>query len=207
MSLYYITDRKQLRGGLHEAIGRAVRAGIDLVQIREKDLTARELLELTRAAVALTRESPARILVNTRADVALAAGAHGVHLPAGSVSPAEVRKFAPPGFIVGVSCHSAEEVRRAALEGADFAVFGPVFDTPSKRPFGRPQGLARLAEACRAAAIPVLALGGVGLRNARSCIESGAAGIAGISLFQSADNLSPLIATLRTFEPDPPAGG
>ena len=197
MSLYYITERRQLLGDLQTVIGRAIRAGVELVQIREKDLSARELLELTRAAVVLARESPARILVNTRADIAVAAGAHGVHLPAGSVSPADIRAVLPPGLLVGVSCHNVEEVRRAASEGADLAVFGPVFETASKAAYGPPQGLGRLREACRATTIPIYALGGVSLANMGECFAAGAAGIAGISLFQQAEDMEAIAAAVR----------
>jgi len=202
MRLYYITDRKQAPGDLLAVVGRALRAGVDLVQIREKDLDARALLDLTRAVLHLAAATSAKILVNTRADVALAAGAHGVHLPAGSVAPAEIRKISPTGFVVGVSCHDPGEVRRAALEGADLVVFGPVFETPSKLAYGPPQGLKKLRQACRAANIPVFALGGVGLHNAVECLAAGAAGIAGISLFQQAGDLAGVAAALRT-PPDP----
>lgn len=201
MKLCYITDRKGLGGDLLDVIGRALRAGVDLVQIREKDLEARDLFDLTRAAVALAHDLPGRILVNSRADVALAAGAHGVHLPAGSASPSEIRKIAPPGFLVGVSCHSLEEVRLASAETADFAVFGPVFDTASKRRYGPPQGLEKLQQACRAAAIPVYALGGIDTGNAGDCFAAGAAGIAAISLFQRADDLEATTAAIRQDSP------
>jgi thiamine-phosphate pyrophosphorylase len=203
MYLYYITDSKQLRGDLLAAVDRALRAGVDLLQIREKDLAARELFELTRAVMELAHGTPSKILVNSRFDVALAAGAHGVHLPAGSISPIEIRRVSPPGFLVGVSCHREDEVRQAASEGADFAVFGPVFETPSKQAYGLPQGLKRLQETCRAADIPVLALGGINLANAADCLAAGAAGIAGISLFQQAENLAESAAALRRLSQRP----
>jgi thiamine-phosphate pyrophosphorylase len=199
MRLYYITDSRQLRGDLLAVIDRALRAGVDLVQIREKELSARELFELTRTVMELAPGSASKILVNARADVALAAGAHGVHLPAGSISTAEIRKVSPPGFVVGVSCHDRAEVRRAASDGADFVVFGPVFETSSKQAYGPPQGLKKLEETCRAAAIPVLALGGVSVGNAAQCLAAGAAGLAGISLFQQAEDLAAVAAALRTI--------
>jgi len=179
---YYITDRRSAGGvePLIECIARAVAAGVDAVQVREKDLPARPLASLVRRAVALG----ARVLVNSRVDVALACGAHGVHLPGDSIAPSAWRRIAPPGFLIGVSVHDLEEVRRAEAEGADFVVFSPVFEPLSKASYGPAQGLGRLAEAARAVRIPVLALGGLTEENAADCLAAGAAGVAGISLFQ-----------------------
>jgi thiamine-phosphate pyrophosphorylase len=198
--IYYITDRKSYRGALAARIAEALRAGVDMVQIREKDLEARELFELTQAAVETRGGGGGKILVNSRTDVALAAGADGVHLPADGLGVHAVRRIAPARFTVGVSCHSCDEVCAAEQEGADFAVFGPVFDTASKRAYGPPLGLARLEEACRNVRIPVLALGGVTIESARSCMEAGAAGIAGISLFQGPHPVEETVAALRALE-------
>jgi thiamine-phosphate pyrophosphorylase len=169
---------------LLRAIERAVSAGVRRIQIREKDLPARELLRLTERAIAIARLHGAQVLVNERIDVALAAGADGAHLPADAISPARWRSVAAAGFLIGVSCHSVAEVKQAAAEDADFAVFGPVFETASKRIYGEPLGLDRLKEAAHSVRIPVYALGGVNRANLNACLAAGAAGAAGISMFQ-----------------------
>lgn len=142
-----------------------------MIQIREKHLEIRELFELTRAVVSARGSAPARILVNTRSDVALAAGADGVHLPASA--PRQTL----PGLLVGRSCHTLEEVARS---GADFVTFGPVFASAGK---GTPVGVPQLQAAC-ALGVPVYALGGISRENASECFAAGAAGIAGIRMFQ-----------------------
>ena len=188
MLRYYITDRHAAGGteALLTCVARARESGVDWIQVREKDLPARELCTLTRRIVELAGPRGPRVLVNDRADIALACGAHGVHLRAGSVAPTVLRPVVPTGFLIGVSTHALDEALAAEREGADFAVFGPVFATPSKAAYGGPQGLERLAQIARAVKVPVLALGGITLDNAEECRAAGAAGIAGIRLFQGA---------------------
>ena len=158
---------------------RAARDGVEMIQIRAKEFSARELSCLVRSVLRVASKS--QILVNTRTDVALACGAHGVHLPAGSMSPDTIRRITPEGFLIGVSCHTIEELRAAEREGADFAVYGPVF--PSVTKSLDPIGVDAFRAAFRSVRLPVYALGGVTVGNAPQCIEAGAAGVAGISLF------------------------
>ncbi len=196
-----VTDRKSRPSTSPDPVTRLVErirlcldAGVDWIQIREKDLPGRELLVLAGQAVsaaqqhATARQAP-RILINDRFDVALAARASGVHLGGESLAVADVVRWcradhAPAEFQVGVSCHSLDAVRAAEESGANYTFFGPMFDTPSKRAFGPPQGLNRLEEVCRAGRIPVIAIGGVNETNARDCLRAGASGIAAIRLFQ-----------------------
>lgn len=212
--LYYITDRTQLaadepmrRRALLERIASAARAGVDYVQLREKDLQVCELEQMAAAAVATLRRvgeetgHRAKLLINSRIDVAIACGADGVHLPAGELGADEARviceKAGLPRPTIGVSCHTVQEVALAESQGADFAVFGPVFGKG-----GQPGvGLAALEEVTHRAAaaaqrMPVLALGGVTAENAGECLRAGAAGLAGIRLFQ-AENAVAIIARLR----------
>jgi thiamine-phosphate pyrophosphorylase len=205
--LYYITDSMQLASEgkertrlLLQRIQAAANAGVDAIQLREKHLSARELNELALRAVEIVRvandanKSKTRLLINSRVDVALACGADGVHLRSEDVSAADARAvFMQVGVtrsIIGVSCHTLQEVELAEGHGADFAVFGPVFGKVGFESSG--VGIAGLRQACheRAAAKPpmlVLALGGIDLSNAREGLEAGAAGIAGVRLFQSGD--------------------
>lgn len=199
--LYYITDRSQFPGtgeqqelALLKRIRECAMAGVDYIQLREKDLTTRELEQLAgKAVAAIPRGSTTRFLINSRIDVALACSAHGVHLPANYLSAGEARTiFARAGVshaIISVSTHSAAEVISAESQGADFAVFGPVFEkSGTPNPNGHQQLAALAHNPCRAVPpMPVLALGGVTLENAAQCLAAGADGIAAIRMFQEQD--------------------
>lgn len=177
MKRYYITDRKAVGGfrPLLEVIRDQMHLGVDYIQIREKDISARELFEFTLAVLECRAEDrnhlPTKILVNSRADVALATGADGVHLPA------QAPLLTLPGLVVARSCHTLQEVATAK---ADFITFGPIFESPGK---DLPIGLERLRQACELGK-PVYALGGINWENAGACLDAGAQGIAGIRLFQ-----------------------
>ncbi|HUJ40703.1 MAG TPA: thiamine phosphate synthase [Candidatus Acidoferrales bacterium] len=204
---FYVTDRRAFASGeprdtslLLDTIARAAAAGVDAIQLREKDLSSRALLELTQAALSCASHS--KILVNDRLDVALAAGASGVHLGEQSIAVADVVSLraagrAPADFAIGRSCHSLEEVSDAERAGADYVFFGPVFATPSKAKLGPPQGAETLAAVCRAARIPVVAIGGITVENAAACLAAGAAGIAAIRLFQEAADLTAVVRALQ----------
>jgi len=209
--LYLITDRLAFlrspeitRAGAAqlqlEAIGKAAQAGCQLIQIREKDMRALALGAFTRAAIRRARPHGARVLVNDRLDVAMAAGADGVHLRVSSIPVREARDLAVKkglyDFLIGASTHSIAEARLAEDGGADFIVCGPVYDTPSKRAFGPPLGLDVFAEIRAAVEIPVLALGGINLSNYCEPLRRGAAGVAAISLFADADSLEQTIRSI-----------
>lgn len=209
MLLYYITDRQsfagteaQQRSRLLVRIGEAAHAGVDYIQLREKDLAAHNLERLAREAVRAVREhsATAKLLINGRADVALASGADGVHLPAGELAASEVRalwmRASDRAPVIAVSAHIIEEVRAAAAQGANFAVLAPIFDKPHTDV--RPIGIDALRAASLAAeaaikGFAILALGGVTLANAEACLAAGAAGVAGIRLFQNGD----IVETVR----------
>jgi thiamine-phosphate pyrophosphorylase len=180
---YYITDRKAPGG---ERIAENLARGVEMIQIREKDLPARALAEFVRRALQIPNPYGTRILVNERTDIALATGAHGVHLPADSIPPGRIRKVVPAHFLIGVSTHSLEEAESAEQSGADFVVFGPVYAPLSKTENLPPRGLDELARVCARVQIPVFALGGITVENAPLCEQAGASGIAGITLFQQA---------------------
>lgn len=214
--LYYITDRKQFPGDealrrrmLLEKIAETARLGVDYIQLREKDLNARDLgrlaveaSEAIRQARTDTQTPKTRLLINSRTDVALAAGADGVHLRSDDISVPEARRIVALAgrktlvdrFLIAVSCHTEHEVRLAESERADFAVFAPVFEKKDAHGI-EPTGCAALQEACTSR-IPVFALGGVTIANAALCLAAGAAGIAGIRLFQE-NKIEEVVRVLR----------
>lgn len=208
ITLCYVTDRKGLEvspeNQCEALVGRmeiAARAGVDWIQLREKDLSGRALAELLREAL---RRVPAgcRIVLNDRLDVACALGAGGVHLGRESLSVEDARRLArgrgaTQDFLVGASTHSLAAALSAEKAGADYLVFGPVYATPSKAQYGPPQGIERLREVCHAVSLPVLAIGGITVENARACFEAGAAGIAAIRLFEESSDLAAVVDALR----------
>jgi len=185
----------------HQLLGQfsaAITAGIQLIQIREKRLTARVLFELTSRAVSITQGTATRVLVNDRADVAAAAGADGVHLTTQSLEATVVRQAFGERLLIGSSTHSVEEARRARDAGADFIVFGPVFESTAKKKYGPPVGLQALTGVARKLApFPVIALGGISIKNAAECLCAGASGIAGISLFSEPEDLANVASVIR----------
>ena len=222
--LCYVTDRRSLsvsavasQSALAEKIASVAAAGVDWVQIREKDLPGQELASLVRKAI--SRRSSARIIVNDRVDVAVSENAGGIHLGENSLPVAEVAKWmnrsesgvvvsdhgvasqfpvrASGDCLIGASCHSLEGAKAAARDGADYIFFGPVFATPSKAKFGEPQGVKKLAAVCSALSISVIAIGGITMENAGESIGAGAAGIAAIRLFQDAADPKDIVSSLK----------
>jgi len=181
-----------------QQVSAAATAGVELIQIREKQLTAHVLFELTTSVVAIAQGSPTRVVVNDRADIAASAGADGVHLTTRSLTPDVIRKTFGAKFLIGASTHSLVEARDACRQGADFAVFGPIFPSPSKEKYGPPLGLGKLSEAARElASFPIIALGGVSLENVNECLLAGASGIAGITLFGEPNSLAITAETIN----------
>ncbi len=197
-SLYLVTDRTRTAGRpLPQVVEQALQGGVDAVQLREKDLSAGELLALAHSLGALCRRHGATFLINDRIDVVLAADADGVHLPVDSFAPADARRLLGPDVLIGASAHSLAEARAAAGGGADFVVFGPIYETPSKRTFGSPVGLDALAEVTRSISPPVFAIGGVTAERVCSVRQHGAYGIAVVSAILEADDPRAAAAALR----------
>jgi len=186
-SLCLVTDRSLVTGTLEEAVEACLGAGLRAVQLREKDLAARDLLSMARALRESTRRHGAKLLINDRADVALAVGADGVQRAGTSLPVSALRSISPPGFLIGASVHSVAEALAAEPEGADFLLFGPVYDTPSKRQYGPPQGLAALERVASAVRLPVFAVGGVTPARVAEVMRAGASGVAVIAAILGSD--------------------
>jgi thiamine-phosphate pyrophosphorylase len=181
-----------------ELIAAAVRAGIELIQIRERRFDDRSLAALTRRAVELARNSASRIIINDRADIALSAGASGVHLRGSSFAAGRVRALAPPGFLIGRSVHTLSEATAVEVSGGcDYLFFGTVFPSSSKPSDHAVAGLEALRAVCGAVRLPVLAVGGISVETARQVAEAGASGIAGINVFETARSMSAIVSALR----------
>lgn len=195
MILCLVTDRR--RRPVLDHCRDAVRAGVDLIQIREPGLESPELLSLTVKVVDMARDTPTRVVVNDRLDVALASGAHGVHLRGDSIPPDRARSMAPPGFLIGRSVHGADEAVIAARD-VDYMMAGTVFPTASKPGLRQHLGLAGLAAIVRAVPVPVLAIGGVSMERIEALAATGAAGMAGIGLFDAeAEDLAGVVREAR----------
>jgi len=188
--LLIVTDRKQTSGRpLLSVLEQALRGGVTAVQVRERDLTAQALLALAREMRGLADPASCRLLINDRVDLALAMEHAGVHLRSDSLPVAVARRLVGPDRLVGVSAHSGEEVLRAESEGADYVVFGPLYATPSKAPFGPPLGLHELETICARVRVPVLGIGGITAARARDVRRAGAFGVAVISAILSAPDV------------------
>jgi len=209
---YYITDRHSLpvpnEASLLRRVRKAIAWGVDFIQIREKDLPDRRLFDLTRRIVKIARETPqalrCRVIVNGRADIALAAGADGVHLASSGIGISAIRAWVPKNFIVGVSVHTMREIRAASAGDVDYILVGHVFPTASKEGMGAALGVDFLRRACLESPMPVLALGGITADRIPAVMQSGAIGVAGISLFQKNDEFARL-GNRRTLNPPPGA--
>ena len=186
-SLLLVTDRAVTRGPLLPVVGECLGAGLRAVQLREKDLAVRDLLDLAESLREATRRHGARLVINDRADVALAARADGVQRTHTSLPVTALRRIIEPPALVGASVHSKDEASHAVDDGADFLVFGPIYDTPSKRQYGKPQGLPVLEELVLAVERPVIAIGGITPERVRDALAAGAAGVAVIAAILRAD--------------------
>ncbi|MCG8608186.1 thiamine phosphate synthase [bacterium] len=197
--LYLITDRRNcLQRELGDVVDRACQAGVKAVQLREKDLSAREFLSLAKQIQNRCRSHNADLFVNDRCDIAKSISAVGVHLTSQSLPADLVRARFPSLRCIGVSTHSVDEARDAEERGCDFILFGPVFETPAKMAYSPPQGLKALHEVTRSVSIPVLAVGGINPVRAEACLESGAEGVAVISAIMQAKDLGRVVSEFKT---------
>jgi len=188
--LLLVTDRHQTRGrSLAMVLSDAIKAGVPAIQLRERDLSTGELLSLAHEIQTMTMAGSVSLIINDRVDLAMALNLDGVHLRSDSLSPVPVRRLIGSHRLIGVSTHSVEDVRRANQSGADYIVFGPIFETPSKRSFGPPLGLNLLTDACSQSSIPVLAIGGITCERVREVRRAGAHGVAVIGALLTRDDI------------------
>ncbi|MDK2744743.1 MAG: thiamine phosphate synthase [Nitrospira sp. BO4] len=196
--LLLVTDRTQAGGrSLPSLIRQAISAGLPAIQLRERDLSTNELLVLAQDIQAVTKPGSVSLIINDRVDLLMALNWDGVHLRADSLPSVAVRRVIGPRRLIGVSTHSAEEVRSANHDGADYVVFGPIFDTPSKRSFGPPLGLDRLSDVCRQSRIPVFAIGGMTSERVRDVRRAGAHGVAVIGALLTRDDVGAAVREFR----------
>lgn len=206
--LYVVTDRSLTKGRpLDVVVEAALAGGAKAVQLREKDLSTRELYGLVERLLPIVHEKGAGLLINDRVDLTLALPIDGVHLSRTSLPPAEARALLGPSRLIGVSCHALEEAIEAEKDGADFIVFGPLFPTPSKAAYGAPVGLARLGEVRRQVRLPIFGVGGITVSNAVSVIAAGADGATAISAVMSADDPADAASALLRVIRSSPRGG
>ncbi len=202
--LYLVTDRRQTGGRpLVPLLSQAIDAGVSAVQLRERDLGTRALLTLAQEVHTLTRERGAKLFINDRVDLVNVVEAAGVHLRASSLPVAAARRILGPERLIGVSTHSADEAVRAEADGADFAVLGPIYDTPSKRGYGPPIGIGTLEDACRRCGIPVFAIGGITPPRASEVRRAGAFGVAVISAVLGAEDVGDAVRRLASAVTSP----
>ena len=188
--LLVVTDRHQTQGRpLVPLLDRAIEAGVQAIQLRERDLPTTELLALAHAIHDVSTPRSVPLLINDRVDLSLALNLDGVHLRANSLPVSAVRRLIGPDRLIGISTHSIEEVQQANHDGADYIIFGPIFDTPSKRSFGSPLGLDALADVCRHSMVPIFAIGGITCERVRAVRRAGAHGVAVIGALLTRDDI------------------
>jgi len=189
--LLLVSDRHQTGSrSLLSVLKQSAEAGVPAIQLRERDLPTPEVLVLARTLQSITAAHAIPLLINDRVDLVVALNLDGVHLRANSLPVSAARRLVGEYRLVGISTHSAEEVRRANQDGADYVVFGPIFDTPSKRPFGPPVGLDALTDVCRQSTIPVFAIGGITSARVRDVRRAGAHGVAVLGAILARDDIA-----------------
>ena len=196
--LLLVTDRRQTHGRhLATILKDAIKAGVPAIQLRERDLSTGELLSLAQEIQKVTVPGSVSLIINDRADLTMALNLDGVHLRSDSLPPFPVRQLIGPRRLIGVSTHSIEDVRRANQDGADYVVFGPIFETASKRSFGTPLGLHVLGDVCRRSSIPVLAIGGITCDRVRDIRRAGAHGVAVIGALLTRDDIGEAVREFK----------